>query len=78
MKNFNFTFSEEEEARWLCLIEGVNFISDKLEALTGQEIDFNNSKIARNIHKALTKYIDERFAAMLWDVHQTRGSVNLI
>lgn len=70
---YTFSMSEEEEARWLCLIEGVNYISDKLEKLTGQEIDYNDNKVARVIYKALTKYIDERFAAMLWDVHVARN-----
>lgn len=64
----NFTFSEEEEARWLCLIERINYISDRIDLLDEAELDFNNKKIARTIHKALCKYIDERFNAMLWDV----------
>lgn len=74
MNNFDdlYSLSEEQEARWLCLIERVNYISDKLEALTGEEIDYNNNKTARTIYRALTKYIDERFAAMCWDVHRAR------
>lgn len=68
--NFTFTLTEEEEARWLCLIERVNFLFDKMETLHGDvEINLSDKKMARKVHKALVGYINDRYNAMLWDVH---------
>lgn len=67
--NFNYTLSEEEEARWLCLIERVNFLFDKMENLPGEPtLDFSDKKVAKKVHKALVGYINDRFPAMLWDL----------
>ena len=70
--SFNYTFTEEEEARWLCLIERINFLFDKMEALHGEaELNLSDKKVARKVHKALVGYINDRYHAMLWDVHVT-------
>lgn len=52
--------SDETLARWMCLLEGLQFIGK-------HEIDTNNDII--NIKSgALETYISERFPAMLYDV----------
>lgn len=67
--NFKYTLTDEEEARWLCLIERINFLFDKMEALHGEaELDLSDKKVARKVHKALVGYINDRYHAMLWDV----------
>lgn len=78
--NFNYTFTEEEEARWLCLIERINFLFDKMEALHGEvELDLSNKKVARKVHKALVGYINDRYPAMLWDLScvNRKNNINL-
>ena len=48
---------------------GVNFISEKLEDVGEDKLNFDDKKTSRTVHKALCKYIEERFNAMLYDVH---------
>ena len=61
--------SKEELARWLCLVEGVDFIYDKFEELGLSATLADTKKYIKKIDKALIKYINERFNAMLWDVN---------
>ena len=52
--------SDETLARWLCLLEGLQYISK-------HEVDTNNDIF--NIKSgALETYIGERFPAMLYDI----------
>lgn len=60
--------NEEELARWLCLIEGVDIIYDKFEEMSIPTSMADTKKYIKKIDKALGKYIKERFEAMLYDV----------
>lgn len=60
--------TDEELARWLCLIEGVDIIYDKFEELSLSTSLADTKKYMRKIDRALGKYIKERFEAMLFDV----------
>lgn len=60
--------TDEELARWLCLIEGVDIIYDKFEELSISTSLADTKKYMRKIDRALGKYIKERFEAMLFDV----------
>ena len=56
-------------ARWLCLIEGVDYIFDKIEE-DGMSEDylFRSKKSFNVLERSLVKYIDERFEAMKSDI----------
>ena len=56
-------------ARWMCLIEGVDFIFDKIEE-EERDVDylFRSKKSFNVLERSLVKYIDERFEAMKWDI----------
>lgn len=60
--------SDEELARWMCLVEGVDIIFDRFEELNISPAESETKKFAKRIDKALGKYIKERFNAMLADV----------
>lgn len=68
---------DEELARWMCLIEGVDIIFDRLEDLDIPESEIETKKYSKRIDKALGKYIKERFNAMLADVRfeKAKGSL---
>lgn len=59
---------DEELARWMCLVEGVNIIFDRFEDLNIPESEIESKKYSKRIDKALEKYIKERFNAMLADI----------
>lgn len=56
-------------ARWMCLIEGVDYIFDKIEE-DEKDVDylFRSKKSFNVLERSLVKYIDERFEAMKWDI----------
>lgn len=60
-------------ARWMCLIEGVDFIFDKIEE---QERDvqylFRSKKSFNVLERSLVKYINQRFQAMKWDIKSSQ------
>lgn len=60
--------SEEELARWLCLVEGVDIIYNKFEEMEMPANIAGTKKYIKRIDRALGKYIKERFVAMLSDV----------
>ena len=62
-------------ARWMCLIEGVDYIFDKIEEDgMNEEYLFRSKKSFNILERSLVKYIDERFEAMKWDiVSETKG-----
>lgn len=56
-------------ARWMCLIEGVDYIFDKIEEDgMADEFLFRSKKSFNVLERSLVKYIDERFEAMKWDI----------
>ena len=56
-------------ARWMCLIEGVDYIFDKIEEDgMNEEYLFRSKKSFNILERSLVKYIDERFEAMKWDI----------
>ena len=56
-------------ARWMCLIEGVDFIFEKIEEdEKDDEFLFHSKKSFNVLERSLVKYINERFEAMKWDI----------
>ena len=56
-------------ARWMCLIEGVEYIFDKLEEEEkDSEYLFRSKKSFNVLERSLVKYIDDRFEAMRADI----------
>ena len=56
-------------ARWMCLIEGVDYIFDKIEEDEKDvEYLFRSKKSFNILERSLVKYIEERFEAMKWDI----------
>ena len=56
-------------ARWLCLIEGVDYIFEKIEEDgMSEEYLFRSKKSFNVLERSLVKYIDERFEAMRSDI----------
>lgn len=56
-------------ARWLCLIEGVDYIFEKIEEDgMNEEYLFRSKKSFNVLERSLVKYIDERFEAMRSDI----------
>ena len=53
----------DEMARWACLIEGIEFVSEKCESLG---IPTSSNEWVKPL--AFQKYIDERFEAMRHDL----------
>ena len=60
--------TEEEAARWMCLIEGIDFIYEKFEDLGIPVTELESKKYIKKVDRGLIKYIKERFEAMLFDV----------
>lgn len=56
-------------ARWMCLLEGIDFIFEKLEDdEKSDEYLFRSKKSFNVLERSLVKYIDERFEAMKSDI----------
>ena len=55
--------------RWMCLIEGVDFIFEKIEE-DEKEVEylFRSKKSFNVLERSLVKYINERFEAMKYDI----------
>ena len=55
--------------RWMCLLEGVDYIFDKIEE-DSKEVDylFRSKKSFNILERSLVKYINERFEAMKQDI----------
>ena len=56
-------------ARWMCLLEGVDYIFEKIEE-DEKDVDylFRSKKSFNILERSLVKYIDERFEAMKYDI----------
>ena len=60
-------------ARWMCLIEGVDYIFDKIEEDEKDvEYLFRSKKSFNILERSLVKYIEERFEAMKWDIKSSQ------
>lgn len=70
--------SDEELARWLCLIEGVDIIYDKFEDLNMSTSLADTKKYIKRIDRALGKYISERYEAMLFDVRFEKAKGQIV
>ena len=68
INNFNVTLDLETEARYLCLIERLEYIDKKLTDLGIDEEKLETARTSNKVHKALVGYINERYAAMLYDL----------
>lgn len=56
-------------ARWMCLLEGIDFIFEKLEDdEKSDEYLFRSKKSFNVLERSLVKYINERFEAMKYDI----------
>lgn len=56
-------------ARWMCLLEGIDYIFEKLEDdEKSDEYLFRSKKSFNILQRSLVKYIDERFEAMRADI----------
>lgn len=60
-------------ARWMCLIEGVDYIFEKIEEDEKDvEYLFRSKKSFNILQRSLVKYINERFEAMKWDIKSSQ------
>ena len=67
------TLDLDAMARWMCLIEGVDFIFDKIEEDEKDvEYLFRSKKSFNVLERSLVKYIEERFQAMKWDIRSSQ------
>lgn len=69
VKDYINSLDLDSMARWLCLLEGVDLIFDKLEENeTSDDYLFRSKKSFNILERSLIKYIDERFEAMKSDL----------
>lgn len=67
------TLDLDAMARWMCLIEGVDYIFDKIEEDEKDvEYLFRSKKSFNILERSLVKYIEERFEAMKWDIKSSQ------
>ena len=67
------TLDLDAMARWMCLIEGVDYIFDKIEEDEKDvEYLFRSKKSFNVLERSLVKYIEERFQAMKWDIKSSQ------
>ena len=62
--------SQDEYSRWLCLLEGIEFVSKRVEQL---EVRNNIKDIDWIKPLAFQKYIEERFASMKHDLIELKN-----
>lgn len=68
-KQYIETLDLDALARWMCLLEGIDFIFEKLEEDEKSDDYLFRSKKSFNIlERSLIKYIEERFEAMRSDI----------
>lgn len=68
-KQYIETLDIDALARWMCLLEGIDVIFEKLEDDEKSDDYLFRSKKSFNIlERSLVKYIDERFEAMKSDI----------
>lgn len=72
-KQYIETLDIDALARWMCLLEGIDFIFEKLEDdEKSDEYLFRSKKSFNVLERSLVKYIDERFEAMKWDIKSSQ------
>jgi hypothetical protein len=67
--------SYDEYARWMCLLEGVEIVSKRVEQLKRRSID-NDVDWIKPL--AFQKYIDERFLSMKSDLEEIEQNNSII
>lgn len=68
-KQYIETLDLDALARWMCLLEGIDFIFEKLEDdEKSDDYLFRSKKSFNVLERSLVKYIDERFEAMKSDI----------
>lgn len=68
-KQYIETLDLDALARWMCLLEGIDVIFEKLEDdEKSDEYLFRSKKSFNVLERSLVKYIDERFEAMKSDI----------
>lgn len=73
LRDFDCVLDDETEARYLCLIEGLEFIDNKLLELGLEGEELETARASNRVYKALCAYIEERFHAMLADLRAERA-----
>lgn len=73
---FNCLLTEEQVARWLCLLEAIQLVSERMEDWDIEDLDLENPIKHDKICNALKKYIKERYIAMLGDVRFVQAKEN--
>lgn len=72
-KQYIETLDLDALARWMCLLEGIDFIFEKLEDdEKSDEYLFRSKKSFNILERSLVKYINERFEAMKWDIKNSQ------
>ena len=67
------TLDLDAMARWMCLLEGVDCIFDKIEEDEKDvEYLFRSKKSFNILERSLVKYIEQRFQAMKWDIRSSQ------
>lgn len=68
-KQYIETLDLDTLARWMCLLEGIDYIFEKLEEdEKSDDYLFRSKKSFNVLERGLVKYIDERFEAMRSDI----------
>lgn len=68
-KQYIETLDLDALARWMCLLEGIDVIFEKLEDdEKSDDYLFRSKKSFNVLERSLVKYIDERFEAMKSDI----------
>lgn len=68
-KQYIETLDIDALARWMCLLEGIDVIFEKLEDdEKSDDYLFRSKKSFNVLERSLVKYIDERFEAMKSDI----------
>jgi hypothetical protein len=71
--------SEDEYVRWLCLLEGVEFVSKRVEQIKRRSNTVGTAEIDWVKPLAFQKYIEERFESMksdLYEIEKQEHSLN--
>ena len=62
--------TEDEYSRWLCLLEGVEFVSKRVEQLKKRSSVTGAAEVDWVKPLAFQKYIEERYESMKSDLHE--------
>lgn len=68
MSNPKPMMEEQEEARWLCFIEALDVIYDRMDELDIEELDLDTPQKHDRAYRGICKYMKERYIAMLEDL----------